>query len=89
MRASASHLPGWESRPAGHKTNGAWTSDKPRDEVTGSWSKANEGAFLAAVEETDGASARLIHVLETNAPQIGRDEPAERAKARAAERFGA
>ena len=31
-------------------------------------SKANEGAFLAAVEEIAEASSRLLHSLETNAP---------------------
>ena len=50
-------------------------------------SKANEGAFLAAVEEIAEASSRLLHSLETNAPPKNREE--EAAKARAAERFGA
>lgn len=51
-------------------------------------SKANEAAFLAAVEEIAGVSARLIQSLETNAPPKSREEEAARAKARAAERFG-
>ena len=34
-------------------------------------------------------SARLFHSLETNAPPKNREEEAARAKARAAERFGA
>ena len=51
-------------------------------------SKANEPAFLAAVDEIAAASARLIHSLETAAPPRSREELAARAKARAAERFG-
>jgi hypothetical protein len=52
-------------------------------------SKANEGPFLAAVDEIAGISARLLHALETNAPPKNREEEAEKAKARAAERFRA
>ena len=51
-------------------------------------SKANEPAFLAAVEEVAEASTRLLRSLETNAPPKNRDEEAAKAKARAAERFG-
>jgi hypothetical protein len=51
-------------------------------------SKANEAAFLAAIDEVAGISARLLHSLETNAPPKNREEEAARAKARAAERFG-
>ena len=51
--------------------------------------KANEAAFLGAVEEIAEASMRLLKSLETNAPPKNRDEEAARAKARAAERFGA
>ncbi len=51
-------------------------------------SKANEAAFLAAIEEIAGASARLLHGLDTNAPPKNREEEAAKAKARAAERFG-
>ena len=51
-------------------------------------SKANEAAFLAAIEEIAGASSRLIRSLETSAPAKNREEEAARAKARAAERFG-
>jgi hypothetical protein len=51
-------------------------------------SKANEGLFLAAVEEIAGVSTRLLHSLETNAPPKNREEEATRAKARAAQRFG-
>jgi hypothetical protein len=46
-------------------------------------SKANEAAFLAAVNEIAVASARLIHSLETNAPPKNREEEATKAKARA------
>ncbi|MBZ5547361.1 MAG: DUF2277 domain-containing protein [Acidobacteriia bacterium] len=52
-------------------------------------SKANEDAFLAAIEEIAGISARLLRALETNAPPKNREEEAAKAKARAAERFGA
>jgi hypothetical protein len=52
-------------------------------------SQANEAAFLAAVDEIAGVSARLIHSLETTAPPKNREEVAAKAKARAAERFGA
>ena len=51
-------------------------------------SKANEGAFLAAVDEVAGVSTRLLRSLETNAPPKTREEEAAKAKARAAERFG-
>jgi hypothetical protein len=52
-------------------------------------SKANEEAFQAAIEEIAKISARLIHSLETTAPPKSREEMAARARARAAERFGA
>jgi hypothetical protein len=52
-------------------------------------SKANEAAFLAAVDEIADASARLLRSLETAAPPKNRDEEAAKARARAAERFGA
>ena len=45
--------------------------------------------FLAAIEEIAGASSRLIRSLETSAAPKNREEEAARAKARAAERFGA
>ena len=51
-------------------------------------SKANEAAFLAAVDEIAEVSTRLIHSLETNAPPKNREEEATKAKARAAARFG-
>ena len=50
-------------------------------------SRANEAAFLAAVDEIAQISARLIHSLETNAPAKNREEEAAKAKARAGERF--
>ena len=52
-------------------------------------SKANEASFLAAVDEITNISTRLLHSLETNAPPKNREEEAAKAKARAAERFGA
>ena len=52
-------------------------------------SKANEAAFLAAIDEIAGVSARLLRTLDTNAPPKNREEEAAKAKARAAERFGA
>jgi hypothetical protein len=51
-------------------------------------SKANEAAFLAAIEEVADASTRLLRSLETNAPPRNRDEEAAKAKARGAARFG-
>jgi hypothetical protein len=52
-------------------------------------SKANEASFLAAVDEVAAVSARLLQSLETNAPPKNREEEAAKAKARAADRFGA
>jgi hypothetical protein len=52
-------------------------------------SKANEPAFLAAIDEIAAVSMNLLRSLETNAPPKNREEEAARAKARAAERFGA
>ena len=51
-------------------------------------SKANEAAFLAAIDEIAGVSARLLRSLDTNAPPKNREEEAAKARARAAERFG-
>jgi len=51
-------------------------------------SKANEGVFLAAVDEIAGISIRLLTSLETTAPAKNREEEAQKAKLRAAERFG-
>ena len=51
-------------------------------------SKANEAAFLAAVEEIAAVSSRFLRSLETTAPPKNREEEAAKARARAAERFG-
>ena len=50
-------------------------------------SKANEAAFLAAVDEIAAISRQLLASLETNAPAKNRDEEAAKARARAAGRF--
>ena len=47
-------------------------------------SKANEAAFLAAVDEIAVASHRLLDSLETNAPPKDRAEEAAKARARGA-----
>lgn len=51
-------------------------------------SKANEAAFLGAIDEIAEVSMRLLRSLETSAPAKNREEEAARAKARSAERFG-
>jgi hypothetical protein len=51
-------------------------------------SKANEEAFLTAVEEVAQVSMRLLRSLETTATPKNREEEAAKANARAAERFG-
>jgi hypothetical protein len=51
-------------------------------------SKANEPAFLAAIDEIAAISNRLLRSLETTAPPKNREEEAAKARARAAERFG-
>ncbi len=51
-------------------------------------SKANESAFLAAIDEVAGISTRLLRSLETTAPPKNREEETAKARARAAERFG-
>jgi hypothetical protein len=51
-------------------------------------SKANEGAFLAAIDDIAGVSTRLLQSLEANAPPKNREEEAAKAKARSAARFG-
>ncbi len=50
-------------------------------------SKANEAAFLAAVDAVAAASRTLLGSLQTSAPSKNREEEAEKARARAAERF--
>src|SRR5260370_37897176 len=51
-------------------------------------SKANEGSFLAAVDQIAEISTRLLCSLETNTTPKNREEEAAKAKARAAEKFG-
>ena len=51
-------------------------------------SKANEAAFLRAIDEVAEVSARLLHSLETTAPPKNREDEAAKAKARALVRFG-
>ncbi|RIX77380.1 DUF2277 domain-containing protein [Acidovorax cavernicola] len=51
-------------------------------------SRANEQAFERAVDEVAATAARLIDSLVTTAEPRDRDVEAERAKARAAVRFG-
>lgn len=50
-------------------------------------SKANEPAFLAAVDEIAAVANKLLHSLETNAPPRNREEEAAKARARSAQRF--
>lgn len=50
-------------------------------------SKANEAAFLTAIDEVEAASARLLASLETNAPARNREEEAAKARLRSAQRF--
>jgi hypothetical protein len=50
-------------------------------------SKANEAAFLAAVDAVAAAASTLLSSLETNAPPRDRAEEAAKAQARAAQRF--
>lgn len=50
-------------------------------------SKANEAAFLAAIEEINRASGRLLRSLQTSAPAKNREKQAAEARARAVSRF--
>jgi hypothetical protein len=50
-------------------------------------SKANETAFLSAVEEVAAVSARLLESLQTNTPARTREEEAAKARLRNAQRF--
>ena len=52
-------------------------------------SKANEAAFQGAIDDIAEVANRLLRSLETTAPPKNREEEAAKAKARAAERFGA
>ncbi|QNI36921.1 DUF2277 domain-containing protein [Edaphobacter albus] len=51
-------------------------------------SKANEAAFLAAIDGVVHVSSQLLASLETTAPPKNREEEAAKAKARSANRFG-
>ena len=50
-------------------------------------SKANQAAFLSAVDEIARISGRLLASLESTAAPKNREEEAAKARARAAERF--
>lgn len=50
-------------------------------------SKANEAAFMAAVEAITAISSSLLDTLETNAPPKNRAEEVAKARARSAQRF--
>jgi hypothetical protein len=52
-------------------------------------SRANEPAFLAAIEAVAAASSHLLAALETNAPPRNREAEAAKARARSADRFPA
>jgi hypothetical protein len=52
-------------------------------------SKANEAAFLRAVDEVAAVSKKLLTSLETSAPPKNREEEAAKARLRAAQRFAA
>ena len=51
-------------------------------------SKANQAAFNRAIDEIAGVARKLVDELETNAPKKNREDEAQKAKARAAERYG-
>ena len=50
-------------------------------------SKANESAFVLAVDEIAAVSRNLLRSLETNAPPRNREEEAAKARLRAVQRF--
>jgi hypothetical protein len=50
-------------------------------------SKANEAAFLVAIDQVAAVSRNLLGALETNAPPRSREDEAAKARARAAQRF--
>ncbi len=52
-------------------------------------SKANETAFLEAVNQISGVATRFLSSLETAAPPKNREEEAAKARARAAGRLRA
>jgi hypothetical protein len=51
-------------------------------------SKANEAAFLLAVDDIAGISSRLLASLKSAAPPRDRQEEAAKARARGLQRFG-
>ena len=51
-------------------------------------SKANEAAFLFAVDEISAIAKKLLQSLETTAPPKNREEEMAKARARTALRFG-
>jgi hypothetical protein len=51
-------------------------------------SKANEAAFLAAVDEVTRISGQLLSSLQSTAAPKNRQEEVAKARARAAQRFG-
>ena len=51
-------------------------------------SRANEPAFLQAVEEITAASRQLLNTMVTTAPPKNREAEEEKRRARAAQRFG-
>jgi hypothetical protein len=51
-------------------------------------SRANEEAFARAVDEVADATRRLLGSLVTSAPPRDREQEAQRARQRAAARFG-
>ena len=50
-------------------------------------SKGNEAAFEQAVDEVTAAARRLLEALETVAPPKNREVEAQKARAKAAERY--
>jgi len=50
-------------------------------------SRANEAAFNRAVDDVSAAAHRLLDALETTSPAKNREVEAEKARARARERF--
>jgi hypothetical protein len=51
-------------------------------------SKANEAAFLGAIDEIARISGQLLDSLESSAAPKNREKEAAKARARAAQRFG-
>ena len=52
-------------------------------------SKANETAFVSAIDEIAAVSGRLLASLQTTAPPRDRAEEAAKARARSSQRFAA